>query len=557
MNMPDAVQMILFVLLIFAVAVPLGWWCHGLMSGRWKVPGEGMLFRLAGINPTTAYNWKQFALAMVLLNAVGLLVVMGLMLLQGFLPGNPQGLPGTSWHLALNTAVSFATNTNWQSYGGESTLSFLTQAIGLTVQNFLSAATGIAVLAALARGFSRQNSSDLGNPWVDVTRVTLGLLIPLSLVFALVLVWQGVPQTWGSYPLAHTLTGADQSIAVGPAASQIAIKQLGTNGGGFFNANSAHPFENPTPLTNLLQCLAILAIPAGLCLTWGRMVGDRRHGRALLWTMSCLLILGLLAAWYCETRPVAGLAAVGVEPVNLEGKEVRFGVGPSVTWQVATTAASNGSVNAMHASMQPLTTLVGLAFMQVGEVVFGGVGSGLYGLMLYALVAVFIAGLMVGRSPELLGKRIEAREMKLTSLALLAPSAMILLGTWFSLSLEAGYSSLANPGASGFSEALYALSSAAGNNGSAMAGLNANTPFWNVLLGVGMLIGRYAVLIPVLALAGSLAVKPRLAENAGTLPTHGPLFIFLLAGVVVLVGALTFLPALVLGPVLAHLGGLP
>jgi K+-transporting ATPase ATPase A chain len=554
MNPVDGMQMVLFVLLVLGAAVPLGWWCHRLLSGRWRLPGEAWLFRWAGVDPAAEYDWRRYALALVLLNVVGIAMVMSLLLLQGHLPGNPQQLPGTSWDLAFNTAVSFATNTNWQSYGGESTLSYLSQALGLTVQNFLSAATGIAVMAALARGFARHGTTDLGNPWVDVSRVTLGLLVPLAAVFALVLVWQGVPQTWGSYPVAHPLGGGEQTIAVGPAASQIAIKQFGTNGGGFFNANSSHPFENPTPLTNLLQCVAILAISAGLCLTWGRLVGDRRHGRALLWTMTGLLVAGLIFAWWSETRPVSGLVAIGVDPTNLEGKEVRFGVGPSVTWLVATTAASNGSVDAMHASMQPLTTLVAMSFMQIGEVVFGGVGSGIYGLLLYALVAVFVAGLMVGRTPELLGKRIEAREMKLTAVGLLAPAVVILLGTWLAIGCAAGRAGLSNPGASGFSEALYALSSAEGNNGSAMAGLNANTPFWNLLLAAGMLIGRYAVLVPVLALAGSLAAKPRLEENAGTMPTHGALFVGLLAAVVLLVGALTFLPALVLGPIVAQFG---
>ena len=556
MIMSDLIQFALFLVLLLAVAVPLGWWCRGLMDGTWKIPGESWLFRLAGVDPGIGYDWRRYAMALLLFNGLGLVVIMGLLLCQGFLLGNPQQFPGTSWHLAFNTAVSFITNTNWQSYGGESTLSYLSQALGLAVQNFLSAATGIAVLAALARGFIG-HGRDLGNPWIDLTRITIGLLLPLSLVFSLVLVWQGVPQTWDGYPVAHPLSVGEQTIAVGPAASQIAIKQLGTNGGGFFNVNSAHPFENPTPLSNLLQCLAILAIPAGLCLAWGGLVGDARHGRALLFTMTGLLVAGLLLAWWSEIQPVAGLAAIGADPVNMEGKEVRFGVGPSVTWLVATTAASNGSVNAMHGSMQPLTTMVAMANMQIGEVVFGGVGSGLYGLLLYALVAVFVAGLMVGRTPELLGKRIESREMQLVSIALLAPSATILLGTWLAIACADGRSSLANPGASGFSEALYALSSAAGNNGSAMAGLNANTPFWNVLLAVAMLIGRYAVLVPVLALAGSLAVKPRQTAGAGTLPTHGPLFILLVSSVLVLVGALTFLPALVLGPVVAHLGGMP
>ena len=555
MSAADGWQMLLFLALVLGAAVPLGWWCHGLLAGGWRVPGERWLFRLAGVDPAADYTWRGYALALLLLNGVGLIVVMGLLLLQGALPGNPQGLPGTSWHLAFNTAASFVTNTDWQSYGGESTLSYLSQALGLTVQNFLSAATGIVVVAALARGFTRQGGAGLGNPWVDLVRTTLGLLVPLAAVFAVVLVWQGVPQTWDAYALAHPLAGGgEQTIAVGPVAAQVAIKQLGTNGGGFFNANSAHPFENPTPLSNLLQCVAILAIPAGLCLAWGRLVGDRRHGRALLWTMTALFAVGLALAWWSETRPVAALATLGVEPASLEGKEVRFGVGPSVTWLAATTAASNGSVNAMHASMQPLTTLVALAFIELGEVVFGGVGSGLYGMLVYALVAVFVAGLMVGRTPELLGKRIEAREMRLVALALLAPPAVILLGTWLAIACDAGTASLANPGASGFSEVLYALSSAAANNGSAMAGLNANTPFWDVLLAVAILIGRYAVLVPVLALAGGLAGKPRQEVTAGTLPTHGALFVVLLGAVVMLVGALTFLPALVLGPVTAQLG---
>ena len=557
MSLTDLAQILVFLGLVLGVAVPLGWWCHRLLAGQVRIPGEGPLLRLAGVDPDQGWSWRGYAAAILMLNALGFIVLVGLLMLQGVMPGNPQGLPGLSWHLALNVAVSFVTNTNWQSCSGEATLSYLSQSLGLTVQNFLSAATGIAVFAAVARGFARQGTTDLGNPWLDLTRIILGLLLPLSAVFALVLVWQGVPQTWGSYPTAQTLTGGEQTIAVGPAAAQITIKQLGTNGGGFFNANSAHPFENPTPLTNLLQCLAILAIPAGLCLAWGRLVGDRRHGRALLATMTVLLVAGLALAWWSETRPVAGMAAIGAEPVNMEGKEVRFGVAHSVTWLVATMAASNGSVNAMHASMQPLTTLVALGFMQIGEVVFGGVGCGLYGMLLYVIVAVFVAGLMIGRSPELLGKRIEGREMKLVALALLAPSAAILLGTWLAIACEAGRSSLLNPGASGFSEALYALSSATGNNGSAMGGLNANTPFWNVLLAVAMLVGRYAVLVPVLALAGAMAAKPRQEVGAGTLPTHGGLFVALLAAVVLLVGALTFLPTLVLGPVAAHLGGQP
>lgn len=546
MSPADLLQFVLYVGLLLAAAVPLGLWCRALLV-RPAHAVERRLLRWAGADADRDHDWPAYAGALLALNGVGLVLVAAILLLQGVLPGNPQGLPGLSWHLALNTAVSFVTNTNWQSYGGESTMSYLSQTVALTTQNFLSAATGIAVMAALARAFARERTAGLGNPWLDVSRITVGLLLPLSLVFAVVLVQQGVPQTWSPAANAHTLDGGTQTIALGPAASQIAIKQLGTNGGGFFNVNSAHPFENPTPLTNLLQCLAILAIPAGLCLAWGRLVGDRRQGRALLATMTVLLLAGLLFAWWAETRPIAGLAT------NLEGKEVRFGVGQSVLWMVATTAASNGSVNAMHASMQPLSTNVPLLFMQIGEVVFGGVGSGVYGLVLYVLVAVFAAGLMVGRTPEYLGKRIEAREMKLISLALIAPSAAILLGTAFALACADGRAGILNPGPTGFTEVLYALSSAAGNNGSAFAGLTANTPFWNVLLAAAMLIGRYAVLVSVLALAGGLAAKQRVPVSAGTVPTHGPLFVAVLIGAVLLIGALTFLPTLVLGPIAAHL----
>jgi K+-transporting ATPase ATPase A chain len=527
-------------------------------------PIERLVYRLCRIHAEREMDWRTYTWAILLFNAVGLIAVIKLQLIQSWLPGNPQGMTAVPWHLALNTAISFATNTNWQAYGGESTMSYLTQALGLGVQNFLSAATGIAVMVALARGFARSQTGTIGNAWVDLYRATVHILLPLSLVFALVLVSQGVVQTWRGYPTADLIqpvaaadgqTIAQQTIAVGPAASQIAIKQLGTNGGGFFNANSAHPFENPTPLSNLLESLAILAIPAGLCFTFGRLIGDRRQGRALFWAMMLLFVVPLLGCWWAEAAGNPLLTHAGVDPAagNWEGKEVRFGVANSTIWATATTAASNGSVNAMHDSFTPLGGLVPLVMMMFGEVVFGGVGSGLYGMILIALIAVFVAGLMVGRTPEYLGKKVEAHEIKLTCLGLLAPHAMVLAGTALAIVTTAGLAGLANPGGHGFSEVLYALTSATNNNGSAFAGLTANTVFYDLLLGIAMLVGRYAVLVPVLAIAGSLARKPTLTVGAGTLPTHGPLFVLLLSAVVVLFSVLTFLPALALGPIAEHL----
>ncbi len=488
------------------------------------------------------------------------MLLFALQLAQGSLPLNPLDLGPPTPEVAFNTAVSFVTNTNWQTYGGETTMSLLTQMSGLAVQNFLSAATGIAVLFALVRGFTRAESPTIGNFWVDLVRVTLYVLLPLSLIVALVLVTQGVVQTFDAAAHVTTLEGADQTIALGPVASQVAIKQLGTNGGGFFNVNSAHPLENPTALSNLVELIAILLIPAALCFTFGTLVKDRRQGVAVFAAMLLVFVPLTVATVAAEQAGNPALATLVDQSVtadqsggSTEGKEVRFGVTSSALWATATTAASNGSVNAMHDSFTPLGGLAPMWLMQLGEVIFGGVGSGLYGLLVFAIVAVFAAGLMVGRTPEHLGKKIEAREMKMASLAILLPSAAVLLGTALAVAVPEGRAATANPGPHGFSEILYALSSGGNNNGSAFAGLTASGPFFALLVSFAMLVGRYGVMLPVLAIAGSLASKKSVPPSAGTLPTHGPLFVALLVGVVVLVGALTFVPALALGPIVEHL----
>jgi K+-transporting ATPase ATPase A chain len=541
-----------------------------VLLGRFLGPLERLVYRVSGVRPDEEMSWKTYALAVLLSNFVGFLVVYALQRLQGHLPLNPQGLGPVSPDLAFNTAVSFTTNTNWQAYGGETTLSYFTQMTALTVQNFLSAATGMAVLVALIRGIARHTAATIGNFWVDLTRTTLYILLPLSLVLALALVSQGVVQTFHPYAhvtLVQPVAGpdgkvvADQTLAMGPAASQVAIKQLGTNGGGFFNVNSAHPFENPTPLSNFLELLAILLIPAALCYTFGRMVKDPRQGWAILAAMTVVFVGLLVPALVAEAHGNPLFSALGVDQHgstlqpggNMEGKEVRFGIGNSMLWATATTAASNGSVNAMHDSFTPLGGLVPLWMIQLGEVIYGGVGSGLYGMLMVAIVAVFVAGLMVGRTPEYLGKKIEAYEMKMASLTILAPNAAVLIGTAIAVATSAGRAGVFNPGPHGFSEVLYAFSSASNNNGSAFAGLNANSPFYNVALGLAMLVGRYWIIVPVLALAGSLARKKLVPASAGTLPTHTPLFVVLLMGTVVLVGALTHLPGLALGPLVEHL----
>ncbi len=571
----DRIQIALFFGVLLLLAVPLGRFMAQVLSGEgnWITragrPLERGLYRLAGISEDDEMTWMRYATALLVFSVASFAVVYLVQRIQGFLPANPAGFVAVSPALAFNTAISFTSNSNWQAYGGESTMSYLTQALALGVQNFVSAAAGIAVVVALVRGFARAEKGTIGNFWVDLTRSTLYVLLPLSLVWALLLVSQGVVQTWGAYPVAElieplrtsdTTVVTQQTIAVGPAASQIAIKELGTNGGGFFNVNSAHPFENPTPISNLLEMLAILLIPAALCEMFGRMVGDRRQGWVLLGAMTVILLPLTIAVTAFEQRGTPVLAAAGADQVpsavqsggNMEGKETRFGIVNSAIWASATTAASNGSVNSMHDSFTPLGGLIPMWLIQFGEVVFGGVGSGLYGMLVFALIAVFIAGLMVGRTPEYLGKKIEAYEVKMASLVILIPAMMILFGTALAVSTDAGRAGAFNPGAHGFSEVLYGVTSAVGNNGSAFGGLGANSPFYNVLLGVCMWIGRFWLAIPVLAIAGALARKKLVPAGAGTLPTHTPLFAGLLVGTVLLVGALTFVPALALGPIVEH-----
>ncbi len=513
---------------------------------------EHSIWRLSGIR-TQEMNWCQYLLAVLLFNGVGLAVLFVLLMSQGALPLNPQHLPGLSWDLALNTAVSFVSNTNWQAYAGETTLSYLSQMAGLTVQNFLSAATGIAVIFAFTRAWSRQQVSTLGNAWVDLTRITLWLLLPVSLLIAVFFIQQGVPQNFLPYQTFTSLEGVRQSLPMGPVASQEAIKMLGTNGGGFFNANSSHPFENPTALSNMVQMLAMLLIPAALCFAFGDVVGDRRQGHAILWAMALIFIVCVAVVMWAETHGNPHLLQLGADSnLNMEGKESRFGILVSSLFAVATTAASCGAVNAMHDSFTALGGMVPMWLMQIGEVVFGGVGSGLYGMLLFVMLAVFIAGLMIGRTPEYLGKKIDVREMKMIALAILVTPTLVLLGTALAMMTEAGRAGMFNPGAHGFSEVLYAVTSAANNNGSAFAGLSAATPFWNLLLAFCMLLGRFAVIVPVMAIAGSLVSKKIQPTSSGTLATHDVLFIGLLIGTVLLVGALTFIPALALGPLAEH-----
>jgi K+-transporting ATPase ATPase A chain len=571
-----AVQIVLYLIALLALSKPLGRFMARVYQGeatplhRVLGPVERLLYRAAGVSADDETSWARYAIAMLAFNAAGALVVYGLLRLQAVLPLNPERLSAVSPDLAFNTAASFATNTNWQAYGGESTLSYLSQMAALTVQNFVSAASGMAVLVALVRGITRHTAESVGSFWVDLVRSTLYVLLPLSLVVAVVLVSQGVVQTFSPYASAHLLapaTGADgkavfdQVIPLGPAASQIAIKQLGTNGGGFFNVNSAHPFENPTPLANFVEVLSILLVPAALCHTFGVMVKDERQGYALLSAMMAVFVGLLLVCVVAEQAGNPALRSLGVDQAasalasggNMEGKEVRFGTVGSALWATATTAASNGSVNAMHDSFTPLGGLVPMWLIQLGEVIFGGVGSGLYGLLMFAIVAVFVAGLMVGRTPEYLGKKIEAYEMKMASLTILVPPLLVLAGAAVAVATEAGRRGIANPGPHGFSEILYAFSSAGNNNGSAFAGLAVDTPFYNAILGIVMLFARFWLAVPVLAIAGSLAKKKLVPASRGTLPTHGPLFVGLLIGTVLLVGALTFVPALALGPIVEWL----
>ena len=588
-------QLAFYTIVLLALAKPLGAYMARVYDGRpigldralgWL---ERLVYRGSGVTAELEMGWKTYALTMLLFNLAGVLAVYALQRVQGVLPLNPAALGAVSPDSSFNTAVSFATNTNWQGYGAETTMSYLTQMLALTVQNFVSAASGMAVAVALIRGFARRSAETIGNFWVDLTRTTLYILLPLSFVLALVLVSQGVVQTFGPYakvavvqptaydepvtdkdgkpvldekgqPKTKKSTLTDQVIAVGPAASQIAIKQLGTNGGGFFNVNSAHPFENPTPLSNFLELLAILEISAALCYTFGLMVGDTRQGWAVLTAMTVVFVALLVVCVMAEQHGSV-FVKQGVDHTasslqsggNMEGKEVRFGIANSALWATATTSASNGSVNAMHDSFTPIGGLVPMWLIQLGEVIYGGVGSGLYGMLMFAIIAVFVAGLMVGRTPEYLGKKIEAYEMKISSLVILVTPALVLIGTSVGVVTAAGKAGIANPGIHGFSEILYAFSSASNNNGSAFAGLSTNTPFYNIALGLCMLFGRYWLAVPVLAIAGALARKKIVPVGAGTLPTHTPLFVGLLVGVVLLVGALTFVPALALGPIVEHL----
>ncbi|WP_421081657.1 potassium-transporting ATPase subunit KdpA [Serratia fonticola] len=545
-----------FMLVLLVLARPLGSFMARLIEGE-PLPVlrhvEATVWRCCG-NDTAEMTWWQYALAILWFNILGLVLLLVLLMAQGSLPLNPQGFPGLSWDLAFNTAVSFVTNTNWQAYSGENTLSYLSQMAGLTVQNFLSAATGIAVAFALIRAFARRSSATIGNAWIDILRITLYVLLPLSLLIALFFVSQGTLQNFLPYLHITTLEGAQQTLPMGPVASQEAIKMLGTNGGGFFGANSAHPFENPTVLTNFVQMLAIFLIPCALCFAFGQVAGENRQGHALIWAMALIFIVAVIVVMNAELAGNPHLSTLGSSSnINMEGKESRFGILASSMFSVVTTAASCGAVNAMHDSFTALGGMVPMWLMQIGEVVFGGVGSGLYGMLLFVLLTVFIAGLMIGRTPEYLGKKIDVYDMKMTALAILVTPTLVLLGTALAIATDAGRAGILNPGAHGFSEVLYAVSSAANNNGSAFAGLSVNTPFYNLLLAFAMFIGRFGVILPVLAIAGSLCVKKRQPAGNGTLPTYGPLFIGLLVGTILLVGALTFVPALALGPVAEHL----
>lgn len=591
------VLLVLFLGLLLVLSYPLGSYIAKIADDKASVPGMGWLkwlekslYRLSGVNAETGMGWKQYAVALLVFNTLGALAVYTVQRLQFWLPLNPQGFPNISTDSSFNTAVSFVSNTNWQGYTGEAAMSYLTQMLVLAGQNFFSAATGIAVVFALIRGFSRHSAAAIGNFWTDITRSTLYLLLPLSVIFACFLMAQGVIQNFSGYkevqlmdpvtysqpkvgadgqplkdakgaPVMETLTTSTQTLPMGPVASQEAIKMLGTNGGGFFNANSAHPYENPTALANFMQMISIFLIPAALCFAFGRMVGDMRQGWAVLTAMTVLFVVMTVTVMVSEQQAHPALASMNVDQAssalqaggNMEGKETRFGISASSLFAAVTTAASCGAVNAMHDSLMPIGGLVPIVLMQFGEVVFGGVGSGLYGMLIFAILAVFIAGLMIGRTPEYLGKKIQSFEMKMTSIAILVTPVLVLAGTAIAVMSEAGKAGIFNPGAHGFSEILYAFTSAANNNGSAFAGLTVNTPFYNVILAIAMWFGRFAMIVPILAIAGSLAAKKRLEANAGTMPTHGPMFIALLVGTVVLISVLNYVPALALGPVVEQL----
>ena len=560
MHSYDYALILAFFVLVLLPAPWLGRFYYKVMEGQrtWMTPVlgpvENVCYRIAGVDPNSEQSWVKYMLALLAFNLAGFVILFAILLFQQYLPLNPQHLPGQEWTLAFNTAVSFVTNTNWQSYSGEASLSYLSQMVGLTVQNFVSAATGLAVLVALCRGISRRSTKTLGNFWADMTRATLYGLLPLCLVLAVFLVWQGVPQTFAHYVNAVTMQGVDQVIPLGPAASQIAIKQLGTNGGGFFGANSAHPFENPTAWSNLFELASIILIPVALVFTFGHYVKDLRQSRAIMACMLALFLIGGGTALYAEYQPNPTLNSPLVEhTAPLEGKEVRFGTTATVLWAETTTAASNGSVNAMHDSLNPMSAMVAMVNMMVGEVIFGGVGAGLYGMLLNVLIAVFLAGLMIGRTPEYLGKKLQAKEVQLLVVTLLVMPVGVLVLAAIAAVLPSAVAAVSNPGPHGFSQILYAFTSASANNGSAFGGLSGNTPFYNLMLSLGMLLGRFGYILPVLALAGSLAMKKTAPVGQNTFPTHGPLFVALLIVTILLVGGLTFLPTLALGPIAEQL----
>jgi K+-transporting ATPase ATPase A chain len=552
-------QIALYFVVLTAFVVPLGRFMARVFEGERTFlspvlrPIEAGLYRAAGVDETREQHWLTYTVAMLLFNAAGFLLAYALQRIQAALPLNPAGMPAVAPDLAFNTAVSFTSNTNWQNYGGESTMSYLTQMAALTTQNFVSAAAGIVLAIALVRAFARASGKTVGNFWVDLTRCTLYVLLPFAFIGALFLVWQGVPQNIGPYVEATTLEGATQTISQGPAASQIAIKQLGTNGGGFWNANSSVPYENPTPLSNFVEMLYILLIPAALTYTFGRMVKDERQGWALYTAMSIVFLAGVLITYWAEGAGNPNFAALGLDPANMEGKEVRFGLANSSLWAVATTAASNGSVNSMHDSFTPIGGMIPMILIQLGEIIYGGVGSGLYGMLLFVIIAVFVAGLMVGRTPEYLGKKIEAKEVKMAILAIVVLPLCILGFMAVATVMPFGLSSIQDPGPHGFSEIMYLYSSQTGNNGSAFAGFTGNTLWYNTTGGLTMLIGRYFVIIPAMAIAGSVVAKKTVPASAGTFPTTGGLFVGLLVGVILIIGGLTFFPALALGPLVEHL----
>jgi potassium-transporting ATPase potassium-binding subunit len=553
------IQIILYCAIVVALVKPLGWYMTRVFNGERTFlspilrPVEAGLYWIGGVDEKREQHWLTYTVAMLLFHVGGFLIIYGVMRLQAILPFNPAEQSAVAEDLSFNTAISFITNTNWQNYGGESTLSYLVQMLGLTHQNFLSAATGIALAIALIRGFSRSSMRTIGNFWVDVTRCTLYVLLPLCIVYTLFLVWQGIPQTLGAYVDATTLEGAKQTIAVGPVASQVAIKMLGTNGGGFFNANAAHPFENPTALSNFVQMISIFALGAALTNVFGRMVGNQRQGWAILAVMGVLFLSGVAVTYWAEANGTSALDALGLTGGNMEGKEVRFGIVASSLFAVVTTAASCGAVNAMHDSFTALGGMIPLINMQLGEIIVGGVGAGLYGMLLFVVLAIFVAGLMVGRTPEYVGKKIEAREVKMAMLAILVLPLMYLGWTAVAVVLPSAVASMANAGPHGFTEVLYAFTSATGNNGSAFAGLTGNTFFYNLTLASSMFVGRFFMIVPAMALAGSLAGKKSIPPSAGTLPTTGGLFVGLVVGVILIIGGLTFFPALALGPIVEHL----